>query len=76
MRFFDKPTTSTGDPAWEWKAFAEPYGFSRHGRYYEPGVTMEDEYGMESGAPAAFTEDMTFLFAGLPALQVRPGGVC
>lgn len=59
----------TGDAAWESKAYTHPYGFSRNGRYYEPGSMSFDEDAYKQAFDAAFTEDVTFLFAGLPALQ-------
>jgi hypothetical protein len=58
-----------GDAAWEFKAYENPYGFSRNGRYYEPSSMSFDADYYERSTAAAFTEDVTFLFAGLPALQ-------
>jgi hypothetical protein len=66
--------TRTGDAAWEYKAMTQPYGFSRNGRYYEPRIDEGDsyddydEFGMGGAAAAAFTEDVTWLFQGLPSL--------
>lgn len=59
---------AAGDAAWESKAFTHPCGFSSNGRYYEPS-SMRYNGGYEHATAAAFTEDVTFLFEGLPALQ-------
>lgn len=60
---------TAGDASREFKAYTHPYGFSHNGRYYEPGCMSGDEEMYEQATAAAFTEDVTFLFAGLPALQ-------
>lgn len=51
------------------QAYTHPYGFSRNSRHYEPDSIGFDEDMYEQATAAAFTEDVTFLFAGLPALQ-------